>query len=40
MSLITSGTHDLAYGSLTLLQLSMHLFTRIQCKDKIKANYY
>ena len=29
MSLKTSGTHNLAYGSLTLLQLPLHLFTRI-----------
>ena len=29
MSLTTSGTHNLAYGSLTLLQLPLHLFTLI-----------
>ena len=29
MFLATSGTHNLAYGSLILLQLTLHLFTLI-----------
>ena len=38
MFLMISGTHNLAYGSLILLQLPLHLFTLIR-KDKTLVHY-